>query len=131
VSVLLGQGTGGGALALVPADRILTAQHGWLSPLPPEGASAILHHDTSHAADMAAKQGVRSADLLANGIVDRVIPEYPDAAVEPEQFCLRVGTALRDELATLGDVDTARRLADRTQRFDRIGQHGPVLAVAG
>ena len=53
VSVLLGQGTGGGALALVPADRILTAQHGWLSPLPPEGASAILYHDTDHAADMA------------------------------------------------------------------------------
>jgi acyl-CoA carboxylase subunit beta len=131
VSVLLGQGTGGGALALVPADRILTAQHGWLSPLPPEGASAILYHDTSHAADMAAEQGVRSADLFAHGIVDRVIPEYPDAATEPEQFCLRVGTALRDELAALGDVDTPRRLADRAQRFDRIGQHGPALAVAG
>jgi acyl-CoA carboxylase subunit beta len=131
VSVLLGQGTGGGALALVPADRILTAQHGWLSPLPPEGASAILYHDTGHAADMAAKQGVRSADLLAHGVVDRVIPEYPHAAVEPEQFCLRVGAALRDELAAMNSVDTSRRLTDRAQRFDRIGQHGPVLAVAG
>ncbi|HET7665056.1 MAG TPA: carboxyl transferase domain-containing protein, partial [Mycobacterium sp.] len=131
VSVLLGQGTGGGALALVPADRILTAEHGWLSPLPPEGASAILYHDIAHAADMAAKQGVRSADLLAHGIVDRLIPEYPDAAAEPEQFCLRVGAALREELMTLGDVDTARRLGARAQRFDRIGQQAPVLAVAG
>jgi acetyl-CoA carboxylase carboxyl transferase subunit beta len=131
VSVLLGQGTGGGALALVPADRILAARHGWLSPLPPEGASAILYHDTSHAADMAAKQGVRSADLLANGVVDRVISEYPDAAAEPEQFCFRVGAALRDELATLGNADVAQRLADRAQRFDRIGQHAPTLAVAG
>jgi acyl-CoA carboxylase subunit beta len=131
VSVLLGQGTGGGALALVPADRILTAQHGWLSPLPPEGASAILYHDTDHAADMAARQGVRSADLLAHGVVDRVIPEYPDAAVEPEQFCLRVGTALLDELAALGDVDTERRLADRAHRFERIGHVSTVLAVAG
>jgi acetyl-CoA carboxylase carboxyl transferase subunit beta len=131
VSVLLGQGTGGGALALVPADRILTAHHGWLSPLPPEGASAILYHDTRHAADMAAKQGVRSADLLAHGIVDRVIPEYPDASVEPVQFCLRVGTALRDELAALGNIDTARRLAGRAQRFDRIGQHCLALAAAG
>ena len=77
VSVLLGQGTGGGALALVPADRVLATQHGWLSPLPPEGASAILHHDTSHAPAMAAKQGVRSADLLADGIVDRVSPRIP------------------------------------------------------
>jgi acetyl-CoA carboxylase carboxyl transferase subunit beta len=131
VSMLLGQGTGGGALALVPADRILAAQHGWLSPLPPEGASAILYHDTRHAADMAAAQGVRSADLLAHGIVDRVIPEYPDAAVEPEQFCLRVGAALRDELAALGKVATDRRLAGRTQRFDRIGQHESALPVAG
>jgi acyl-CoA carboxylase subunit beta len=131
VSVLLGQGTGGGALALVPADRILTAQHGWLSPLPPEGAGAILYHDTSHAADMAAEQGVRSADLFAHGIVDRVIPECPDAADEPDRFCLRIGAALRGELAALRNADTVRRLVDRAQRFDRIGQHGPVLAVAG
>src|SRR3712207_9255745 len=41
LSVLLGQGTGGGALALVPADRVLAAANGWLGPLPPEGASAI------------------------------------------------------------------------------------------
>jgi acyl-CoA carboxylase subunit beta len=131
VSVLLGQGTGGGALALVPADRILTAQHGWLSPLPPEGASAILYHDTSHAADMAAKQGVRSTDLLAHGIVDRVIPEYPDASAEPERFCLRVGAFLRDQLAELHYTDTAQRMAERVQRFERIGHHSPTLAVAG
>jgi acetyl-CoA carboxylase carboxyl transferase beta subunit len=131
VSVLLGQGTGGGALALVPADRILSAQHGWLSPLPPEGASAILYHDTSHAADMAAKQGVRSADLLAHGIVDRVIPEYPDAAAEPERFCLRIGASLRDELAALRNADTAQRLAERAQRFERLGQNSLVLAAAG
>jgi acyl-CoA carboxylase subunit beta len=131
VSVLLGQGTGGGALALVPADRILSAQHGWLSPLPPEGASAILYHDTRHAADMAAKQGVRSADLLAHGIVDRVIPEYPHAAAEPERFCLRIGASLRDELAALRNADIAQRLAERVQRFERIGHHSLVLAAAG
>jgi len=68
-------------------------------PLPPEGASAILHHDTSHAPAMAAKQGIRSSELLAQGIVDRVIPEFPDAAEEPESFCFRVGAALSHELA--------------------------------
>ncbi|MEJ7757439.1 MAG: carboxyl transferase domain-containing protein [Nocardioidaceae bacterium] len=41
LTVMMGQGTGGGALALLPADRVVAAQHGWLSPLPPEGASAI------------------------------------------------------------------------------------------
>jgi len=128
VSVLLGQGTGGGALALLPADRILAAQHGWLSPLPPEGASAILYRDTRHAPDMAARQGVRSADLLRNGIVDRVVPEYPDAAAEPESFCRRIGTAVRNELAMLRNTETARRLMERERRFDRIGQLDDVLA---
>jgi acetyl-CoA carboxylase alpha subunit len=80
---------------------------------------------------MAAKQGVRSADLLADGIVDRVIPEYPDAAAEPEPFCLRVGATLRDELAALGNADTPRRLTERARRFDRIVQPDPVLAPAG
>ena len=131
IAVLLGQGTGGGALALLPADRILAAQHGWLSPLPPEGASAILHHDTSHAPAMAAKQGIRSSELLAHGIVDHVIPEFPDAAEEPESFCLRVGAVLRHELAAFGDADASQRLTERAQRFDRIGQPDPVLAQAG
>jgi acyl-CoA carboxylase subunit beta len=40
VSVLLGQGSGGPALAMVPADRVLAALHGWLAPLPPEGSAA-------------------------------------------------------------------------------------------
>ena len=65
VCVLLGQGTGGGALAVMPADRVISAQHSWLSPLPPEGASAILHRDTSHAPELATSQRVRSLDLLA------------------------------------------------------------------
>ena len=70
VSVLLGQGSGGPALAMVPADRVLAALHGWLAPLPPEGASAIVFRDVDHAPELAAAQGIRSADLLRNGIVD-------------------------------------------------------------
>jgi len=130
VSVLLGQGAGGGALALVPADRILAAQNGWLSPLPPEGASAILYRDTSHAAAMAARQGIRSLDLLADGIVDSVIPEYPDAAEEPERFCRRVGAAINNELVVLGNTDSAERLIERERRFERIGRLGQALAPA-
>ena len=71
--------------------RVLAAQHGWLSPLPPEGASAIVFRDISKAAEMAAQQGVRAADLRAHGIVDYVIPEFPNAAMEPEAFCVRGG----------------------------------------
>ena len=60
VNLMLGEGNGGGALALLPADRVVAAQHAWLSPLPPEGASVIVHRTTEHAATVAQEQGVRS-----------------------------------------------------------------------
>ncbi|OZC57052.1 acetyl-CoA carboxyl transferase [Rhodococcus sp. RS1C4] len=123
VSLLLGQGTGGGALALVPADRVLAAQHAWLSPLPPEGASAIVFRDTVHAAEMAVRQGVRSLDLRQAGIVDVIIPELPDAADESQQFCDRVGSALHRELADLIGQDPNMRRIAREKRFNRIGSN--------
>ena len=98
VSVLLGQGTGGAALALLPADRILAAEHAWLAPLAPEGASAIVFRDTSHAPDLAARQGVRATDLAAQGIIDRVIPEPPGDAGE---LCRGLGRAVHRALAEL------------------------------
>lgn len=99
--LMLGEGNGGGALALMPADRIIAAENAWLSPLPPEGASAIVYRDTEHAAEMARSQGVRSVDLAAVGVVDRIIPEAVDAADEPEAFCRRVAEVLAGELAQL------------------------------
>ncbi len=99
--LMLGEGNGGGALALLPADRVVAAQHAWLSPLPPEGASAIVHRDTDHAPEMARAQQVRAIDLHRRGVVDLVVAEKPDAAEEPEVFCQRVGAVLAHELAGL------------------------------
>ncbi|HET7760908.1 MAG TPA: carboxyl transferase domain-containing protein [Phycicoccus sp.] len=117
VCVLLGQGTGGGALALMPADRVVSAQHSWLSPLPPEGASAILHRTADRAAELADQQRVRSVDLLEAGIVDRVVAEHPDAADEPEAFCLRIAQTIRHELGELAAMDADARLAVRHDRW--------------
>jgi acetyl-CoA carboxylase carboxyl transferase subunit beta len=121
--VLLGQGTGGGALAVMPADRVICAQHSWLSPLPPEGASAILHRETSRAPELAASQRVRSLDLLADGIVDRIVAEHPDAADEPEEFCQRMSQSIQHELTTLARMDRQERLQARLDRYRRLGQN--------
>ncbi|WP_327148514.1 carboxyl transferase domain-containing protein [Nocardia sp. NBC_01329] len=121
ISVLLGQGTGGGALALLPADRVLAAAHGWLAPLPPEGASAIVHRDTAHAPELAAVQRIRSADLLADGIVDHIVPEYPDAAAEPDDFARRMVAAIAGELAVLSARSSAELRATRHRRYRRLG----------
>lgn len=121
VSVLLGQGSGGPALAMVPADRVLAALHGWLAPLPPEGASAIVFRDTAHAPELAAAQGIRSADLLASGIVDAVVPEHPDAADEPVEFSQRLSRAIAAEVRALRETPPAERLSARLRRYRRIG----------
>ena len=121
VSVLLGQGSGGPALAMVPADRVLAALHGWLAPLPPEGASAIVFRDVDHAPELAAAQGIRSADLLRSGIVDAIVPERPDAADEPLAFTQRLSATIATELHTLSGVPDAERLSARLARYRRIG----------
>lgn len=121
VSVILGQGTGGGALALLPADRVLCAHHGWLAPLPPEGASAILYHETDRAAEVARSQGVTSADLHDAGIVDVVVPEYPDAADEPDAFCDRLADAVAAALVEVRRRPPERRYAQRMSRYRELG----------
>jgi len=121
LTLLLGQGTGGGALALLPADRVVAAEHSWLSPLPPEGASAIVHRTTELAPRMAEEQRVRSADLVADGVVDRVVAERPDAADEPEAFCTRMGQVLCEELAALLREDPDKLRSRRQERYRRLG----------
>ena len=116
--VLLGQGSGGGAMALLPADRVIAARHAWLSPLPPEGASAIVHAgDISFAREMANAQGVRAVDLRRKGIVDRLVAEYDDAAQESAAFSRRMGSVLAQEISVLSALPISQRLARRSLRY--------------
>jgi acetyl-CoA carboxylase alpha subunit len=119
--LLMGEGTGGGALALLPADVVVAAEHAWLSPLPPEGASAILYRDTGHAAEIAQTQGVRAVDLLREGIVDRIVTERPDAADDPEGFCRRLSHVLQYELGRLMRLSETDRLEARLAKYHALG----------
>ena len=80
VSCVMGQGCGGAALALVPAGFIICMENGWVSPLPPEGASVISHRTPDKAADMARAQGVGALALLDADVVDLVAGEGEDVA---------------------------------------------------
>jgi acetyl-CoA carboxylase alpha subunit len=101
---------------------VLAAANGWLGPLPPEGASAIVHRTVDRAGEMAASQGVRATDLWRDGIVDRVVPERPDAADEPVEFCLRLGRVLAEELAGLLGRDEVERMRSRARRWRHLGR---------
>ncbi len=115
VSVIMGQGTGGAALALLPADRVIAARHGWLAPLPPEGASVIRHGDIDHAAAMARAQGITAHQLHRHGLVDAVVDEQPSAELEPEEFCRRLGDEIRTQIAVARAADAALRPARRAR----------------
>lgn len=119
--LMLGEGTGGGALALLPADRVISAEHSWLAPLPPEGAAAILYRDTSRAPEIAQDQRVSARDLLELGIADRLISEPVDPADDPEAFCRRVGHVLQYEIAGLMRMPENERLDARLRRYDALG----------
>ena len=93
VSVLLGQGSGGGALALLPADHTIATENSWVTPLPPEGAAAIVHRDAGRAPEMAAQQRITAADLAEVGAVDIIVPEADDW---PAAVARAVGVALAD-----------------------------------
>lgn len=121
VSVILGEGTGGGALALMPADRTVCAEHGWIAPLPPEGASAIVHRTDTYAPDMAESHRIRAVDLLHLGAVDEIVPERPDAAEESQAFCRRVVGAVGAHLAELLPVPVEQRLRRRRYRYRKMG----------
>jgi acetyl-CoA carboxylase carboxyl transferase subunit beta len=123
VSLLLGQGAGGAALAILPADRVLATQHGWLAPLPLEGASAIVHRTPDRAADLADAQRIQATDLIEAGLVDAVITEHPDATTEPTAFCHRAAQAIQEGLAQLGTMDPATRMHERWHRYRTIGLH--------
>jgi len=121
VSVILGQGTGGAALALLPTDRVLAARHGWLTPLPPEGASTIVHGTPDRAAEVAAAQRVRAVDLHRAGAVDSLVDEVPDAADEPARFATRVAEAVEATLRDLLPQPPVDRLVKRRRRYRTLG----------
>ena len=80
-----------------------------------------MYRDTDHAAELAERQRIRAADLLADGIVDRVIPERPNAAAEPTEFSRRVGLAVSDALAELSLIPDPIRISRRLDRYRFLG----------
>ena len=119
VSVLVGQGTGGGALALLPADRVLAARHAWLSPIAPEGASVIVHGTVERAAEMAEAQGIAAPRLRDRGIVDEVVEEGSDGG--SERLVENLSDAILRALVELVGEEPVARVERRRARYRRIG----------
>ena len=80
-----------------PAKRVIVAEKAWLMPLPPEGASVIVHGDPSTRTSRRARMRVRAVDLLAHGTAHHVVPEPDDDTGDAlaEAMAAEIAAAIR------------------------------------
>jgi acetyl-CoA carboxylase carboxyl transferase subunit alpha len=122
VSVVIGEGGSGGAIALAAANTVLMLEHAVYSVISPEGCASILWRDGSHAQDAAEALRMTAQDLLKLGIIDSVIEEplggaHRDTATATKRVGDAIDKALRDLAGLDGD-------ALRTRRRDKFLQMG-------
>lgn len=122
VSVVIGEGGSGGALALGVGDRVLMLEYATYSVISPEGCAAILWKDQDRKAEAAEALKLTAPDLRELGVVDGVIPEpLGGAHTDPAAACRRVGDAIARALDELEDVPVDELLEERYLKFRRLG----------
>lgn len=115
VSVIIGEGGSGGAVAFATADRLAMLEHSIYSVISPEGCASILWKDAEKMKEAAEALRLTAQDLLALGVVDTVVPEPRGGAQRNKAETVeRVGAAIADLLAELtgkkpGELRKARR----------------------
>jgi len=123
VSVVIGEGGSGGALAIGVANRVLILENAIYSVISPESCAAILWRDASEAPKAAEALKLTAKDLLEQGVVDRVVPEpLGGAHNSPDEAIATVKRALVEELAALDGLPPAVLLEQRYQRFRALGR---------
>ncbi len=125
VSVIIGEGGSGGALALGVADRVLMLEHAIYSVISPEGAAAILFRDAGQAETLSEALKLTAHDLRRLGVIDTVVPEPPggahlDHAVAANRVRQHIVAALRE----LRRIPSRRLLAQRYAKYRHIGRVG-------
>src|SRR5881296_215080 len=125
VSVVIGEGGSGGALAIGVADRLLMLQHAVYSVISPEGCAAILWDDPTKAPDAAAALKLTAKDLLELGVIDEVIPEPMGGAHrDPSAMAERLAKALSAHLGQLAELSGEEILARREVKYRKMGSVG-------
>jgi acetyl-CoA carboxylase carboxyl transferase subunit alpha len=123
ISLVIGEGGSGGALALGVTNRILMLEHAVYSVISPEGCAAILWRTASEREKAAKALKITSTDLFRMGIADEVIPEPPGGAHSDwEGTAAKVKEVLRRHLAELSDLDPETLMRGRQAKFEAMGE---------
>lgn len=125
VSVVLGEGGSGGAVAMATGNRLIMLEHAVYSVISPEGCAAILWKNAEKAKEAANALRLTAQDLEKLGVTDRVVPEpvggaqrNPNAAIDS------VGEAVAAMLEELSDLSAENLRSERRRRFIEIGSKG-------
>lgn len=118
ISVLIGEGGSGGALALAVADRVWMLENAVYSVISPEGCATILWKDAAKAAQAAEELKLTAADALHFGVIERIIPE---TAMDTPEFYAQLAADLQRELESLAALPLSTLLNARYARFRRFG----------
>lgn len=122
ISIVIGEGGSGGALAIAVADKIYMLENSIYSILSPEGFASILWKDGSKAKDAAGVMKITADDLKKLGIIDKIITEPVGGAHnDPEVVCKSLKKNLLLDLKALGKKSQKALLEDRYKRFREYG----------
>ncbi|WP_299552281.1 acetyl-CoA carboxylase carboxyltransferase subunit alpha [uncultured Tateyamaria sp.] len=125
VSVVIGEGGSGGAVAFATANRVAMLEHSVYSVISPEGCASILWKDAEKMREAAEALRLTAQDLKQLGVTDRIIPEAVGGAHRHRDATIAsVGNALSAMLDELDGKDRATLVSDRRQKFLSLGSTG-------
>ncbi len=124
ISIVIGEGGSGGALALGVSDRILMQENAIYSVAPPEAAAAILWRDAAKAPEAARALKITAQDLYGLQIIDEIVPE-PEGGAHTDSLAsiALVGEHLRAHLTLLTRLDLPTLLKQRYAKYRAIGRY--------
>jgi acetyl-CoA carboxylase carboxyl transferase subunit alpha len=122
ISVIVGEGGSGGAVAIAAANRVLMFEHAVYSVISPEGCASILWRTADKAADAAEAMKITAQDLQSLGVVDRIVLEpLGGAHRDPEGAIVNLKEAIVEELSGCGELSGEDLLRQRRAKYLAIG----------
>ena len=124
VSVVIGEGGSGGAIAIATGNRVYMLEHAIYSVISPEGAASILWRDATRASDAAANMKITAEDLRGLGVIDDIIKEPVGGAHrDPEAVIKATGDVISKALAELEQMDGEALRQHRRKKFLDMGRN--------
>lgn len=125
VSLIIGEGGSGGAIAIAAANKVLMMEHSIYSVISPEGCASILYRDAAKARDAAEAMKITADDLLKLKVIDAIVKEPVGGAHrDPQRAISQAGRAIEKALGELENLSPAELKRQRRDRFYAIGREG-------